>query len=334
MEEQNERAQLDRLPTHIWRRAGASCDREERAECAICMEAYRRGQWLRTLPCLHSYHTDCIDQWLLVPTEDGPTSRRRCPLCNAEPWPSGHRSSSEGTAASDGASGLRLRARDDAGATVADDFGATITVFLAAADAGGVELARHLDRFVVSRLSIGAAEADLCLGDHVMRVSGQRVAALDVGRRLLHQTDADVLTLEVVRPPAARQVFLSASEVAACGVQLVVVGLSHPGVRSGASGARERSVARKLLIGDALLKIDSFPVVDPAAAMSLLLSREEGSESLLELSSRCYHGERVGWRERAVALHRAGSTRASGQWRLGGLLGPARPLGDPRLRLR
>ena len=32
--------------------------------CSICLESYVKGQLLRTLPCLHSFHSDCVDQWL------------------------------------------------------------------------------------------------------------------------------------------------------------------------------------------------------------------------------------------------------------------------------
>lgn len=33
--------------------------------CAICMLDFERGQLLRFLPCEHSYHSHCIDDWLL-----------------------------------------------------------------------------------------------------------------------------------------------------------------------------------------------------------------------------------------------------------------------------
>lgn len=45
-------------------------------ECAVCMEAFDRGEWMRTLLCAHRYHVSCIDPWLLT--------RRSCPLCKAE----------------------------------------------------------------------------------------------------------------------------------------------------------------------------------------------------------------------------------------------------------
>lgn len=34
--------------------------------CNVCLCDYADGETLRTLPCLHSYHRDCIDHWLKV----------------------------------------------------------------------------------------------------------------------------------------------------------------------------------------------------------------------------------------------------------------------------
>lgn len=42
-------------------------------ECVICLEQYREGDAVRTLPCLHQFHKSCVDTWL---SEQG-----RCPTC-------------------------------------------------------------------------------------------------------------------------------------------------------------------------------------------------------------------------------------------------------------
>nr|CAD2175867.1 unnamed protein product [Meloidogyne enterolobii] len=34
-------------------------------ECAICMGDFQPGDPIRFLPCLHSYHLQCIDNWLI-----------------------------------------------------------------------------------------------------------------------------------------------------------------------------------------------------------------------------------------------------------------------------
>jgi len=34
-------------------------------ECVICMIEFNIGDAIRYLPCMHSYHIDCIDDWLM-----------------------------------------------------------------------------------------------------------------------------------------------------------------------------------------------------------------------------------------------------------------------------
>uniref|UniRef100_A0A4W4F4I7 RING-type domain-containing protein n=1 Tax=Electrophorus electricus TaxID=8005 RepID=A0A4W4F4I7_ELEEL len=41
--------------------------------CAVCLEQYSNNQCLRVLPCLHEFHRDCVDPWLLL--------QQTCPLC-------------------------------------------------------------------------------------------------------------------------------------------------------------------------------------------------------------------------------------------------------------
>ncbi|RWS01953.1 E3 ubiquitin-protein ligase RNF103-like protein [Dinothrombium tinctorium] len=47
-------------------------------ECAICLEAYRKGQLICGLPCGHNYHEQCIMPWLY-------RDNHCCPTCR---WPS------------------------------------------------------------------------------------------------------------------------------------------------------------------------------------------------------------------------------------------------------
>lgn len=45
----------------------------ETDNCAVCLEPFNNNQCLRVLPCLHEYHRDCVDPWLLL--------QHTCPLC-------------------------------------------------------------------------------------------------------------------------------------------------------------------------------------------------------------------------------------------------------------
>mmetsp|Transcript_87389 Transcript_87389/g.154984 ORF Transcript_87389/g.154984 Transcript_87389/m.154984 type:complete len:177 (+) Transcript_87389:51-581(+) len=45
------------------------------SECAICMESFIVGELLRTLPCKHRFHAECVDQWFST------TSNITCPIC-------------------------------------------------------------------------------------------------------------------------------------------------------------------------------------------------------------------------------------------------------------
>jgi hypothetical protein len=66
-------------PTEIRKLPGASIFEEcrrcgEEAECAICINAFKSGDSVRTLAsCGHEFHRSCIDLWLL--------RRADCPLC-------------------------------------------------------------------------------------------------------------------------------------------------------------------------------------------------------------------------------------------------------------
>ncbi|CAL8079618.1 unnamed protein product [Orchesella dallaii] len=44
--------------------------------CAVCIEFYKAGDMLRTLPCRHEFHKGCVDPWLL--------EHRTCPMCKMD----------------------------------------------------------------------------------------------------------------------------------------------------------------------------------------------------------------------------------------------------------
>lgn len=48
-------------------------DIEEGDKCAICLGEYEEGEDVKTLPCFHMFHTECVDRWLKV--------NKICPFC-------------------------------------------------------------------------------------------------------------------------------------------------------------------------------------------------------------------------------------------------------------
>ena len=44
-------------------------------DCAICLEPYAAGDELRKLPCDHTFHKPCLDNWLMI--------NGTCPYCRA-----------------------------------------------------------------------------------------------------------------------------------------------------------------------------------------------------------------------------------------------------------
>ena len=53
--------------------AAAAVAQQEEETCAICMSEYQSGEMVKTLPCLHFYHTACVDEWL--------QQHQTCPIC-------------------------------------------------------------------------------------------------------------------------------------------------------------------------------------------------------------------------------------------------------------
>lgn len=48
-------------------------DQQNNTVCAVCCDEFEVDEVVRALPCLHFYHRECIDQWLV--------HHRMCPIC-------------------------------------------------------------------------------------------------------------------------------------------------------------------------------------------------------------------------------------------------------------
>ncbi|XP_028832060.1 RING finger protein 11-like isoform X2 [Denticeps clupeoides] len=55
---------IQHLPRGIYDPGADSAEKKIR-ECVICMLDFVYGDPVRFLPCLHIYHADCIDDWLM-----------------------------------------------------------------------------------------------------------------------------------------------------------------------------------------------------------------------------------------------------------------------------
>ncbi|KAG2388736.1 hypothetical protein C9374_000175 [Naegleria lovaniensis] len=65
---------LWQFPTFI--HDGTKSMNEENNSCVCCMEEYNKGDQLRRLTCFHTFHKDCIDQWL--------EGSHTCPICKLD----------------------------------------------------------------------------------------------------------------------------------------------------------------------------------------------------------------------------------------------------------
>lgn len=65
---------------------------EDELTCTICLEQVNRGELVRSLPCLHQFHTNCIDPWL--------RQQGTCPVCKfliGSGWQESRESESDGS---------------------------------------------------------------------------------------------------------------------------------------------------------------------------------------------------------------------------------------------
>lgn len=65
---------LDKLPSFKFENKNSLGDDE--CLCSICYGEYTEGETIRTLPCIHNFHLDCVDEWL--------KRKATCPLCKGK----------------------------------------------------------------------------------------------------------------------------------------------------------------------------------------------------------------------------------------------------------
>ena len=68
--------ELARYPVRYLEADDELLQNEDEKACSICLEDFRVGEMVRTIPCFHSFHANCIDRWL--------RTRTTCPICKHE----------------------------------------------------------------------------------------------------------------------------------------------------------------------------------------------------------------------------------------------------------
>jgi len=72
-----ERASAAVLPTYTHQEKPAGGDDSDGdGSCSVCLQAFCGGEDLKRLPCLHAFHTHCIDEWL--------AAQPSCPTCRTQ----------------------------------------------------------------------------------------------------------------------------------------------------------------------------------------------------------------------------------------------------------
>lgn len=51
-------------------------DEDDGEKCTICLSLFEVENDVRRLPCMHLFHMDCVDQWLMT--------NKHCPICRVD----------------------------------------------------------------------------------------------------------------------------------------------------------------------------------------------------------------------------------------------------------
>lgn len=69
-------AEINRLPVQRLTERDATVATQRKEYCAVCLGPYAAEEEVRSLPCLHRYHKECVDPWL--------SKNAYCPVCKFE----------------------------------------------------------------------------------------------------------------------------------------------------------------------------------------------------------------------------------------------------------
>uniref|UniRef100_A0A182K899 RING-type E3 ubiquitin transferase n=2 Tax=Pyretophorus TaxID=44537 RepID=A0A182K899_9DIPT len=62
---------------HKYKRLRRASETDEDSEkCTICLSQFEIDNDVRRLPCMHLFHKDCVDQWLVT--------NKHCPICRVD----------------------------------------------------------------------------------------------------------------------------------------------------------------------------------------------------------------------------------------------------------
>lgn len=56
--------------------ACAADSNNHQEKCTICLSEFETGEDVRRLPCMHLFHSDCVDKWL--------KTNKKCPICRVD----------------------------------------------------------------------------------------------------------------------------------------------------------------------------------------------------------------------------------------------------------